>query len=183
MSKNVLVPIAHGSEEIEAVIIIDILRRAGINVKIAGEHEIITCSRGVKIIPDIIIANLDLNEEFDAVILPGGTKGTVNLIKNEIIVEILKKQSKRNGLIGAICAAPIILSEHNILKPGQKVTSHPSIQESLITYSYQEQRVIYDNGIITSRGPGTAFEFALYIVELLTGPETAIKIAQDIVFD
>ncbi len=183
MSKNVLLPIAHGSEEMEVVIIADILRRAGINVKIAGEHEIVTCSRGVKMIPDILIANIDINEVFDAVILPGGMKGTTNLLKNAILLEILKKHSSRNGLIGAICAAPLILAEHNLLKPGQKLTSHPSVMESLITYSYQEQRVIYDYGIITGRGPGTAFEFALYLVELLINPETAIKIAQDIVLD
>ncbi|MBI5326008.1 MAG: DJ-1/PfpI family protein [Ignavibacteriae bacterium] len=183
MSKNVLVPIANGSEEIETVVVIDILRRAGINVKIAGEHEIITCSKGVKIIPDLLISNIDLNDEYDAVIIPGGSKGTDNLIKNEKLIEILKKQNKNNKLIGAICAAPSILSAHNILKPGQKVTSHPSVKDSLITYNYQEQRVIYDYDIITSRGAGTAVEFALYLVDILAGPESAVKIAQDIVFD
>ncbi|TAL68595.1 MAG: DJ-1/PfpI family protein [Bacteroidetes bacterium] len=183
MSKNVLLVITHGSEEMEAVIIIDILRRAGLNLKVAGEHEIVTCSRGTKLIPDLLISNIDINDEYDAIIIPGGTKGTLNLTKNEKLIEMLRKQRAGKGLIGAICAAPMILSEHNILKPGQKVTSHPSVKESLITYSYMEQRVIYDEGIITSRGAGTAIEFALYLVELLVDPESAIKIAQDIVLD
>jgi DJ-1 family protein len=183
MTKYVLVPIAHGTEEMEAVIIIDILRRAGITVKVAGDNEIVTCSRGVKIIPDELIDNLDINSEFDAIILPGGGKGTDNLMNNYHLSEILKSHRERGALIAAICAAPTILSEFKILKPESKITSHPSVRNRLEHYNYIEEKVVFDDNIVTSRGAGTAFMFALFIVELLMNSDTAKKVACDIILD
>ncbi len=181
MTKYALVPIAHGTEEMEAIIIIDILRRAGIMVKVAGDNEIVTCSRGLKIIPDELIDNIDINSEFDAVILPGGSKGTDNLIKNFHLSEILKKHHERGALIGSICAATTVLSEFGLLNPDNKITSHPSVKNQLDNYYYVEDNVVYNNNIITSRGAGTAFIFALNIVEILISPDIAKKIAIDIV--
>lgn len=179
---KILVPIANGSEEMEVVIIIDILRRAGLNVIIAGESDIITCSRNIKIIPDILITNLNPETKYDAIILPGGLIGTKNLLSNSIIKDLLIRHKKANLLIGAICAAPTILAEHKILNPNQKITSHPSCKNQLSSYNYSDDHVVFDNNIITSRGAGTAFDFSLKVIEYFFDKKKAIEIANSIVY-
>ena len=177
---KVLVPIAEGTEEMEAVIIIDMLRRADILVYVASDSETVKCSRGVNIKPDISFEQIQ-EDEFDAIILPGGLTGTDNLTKNQNLISILKKHQIRNKMIGAICAAPKILIQNNILEKGTSITSHPSIEGMLKGYNYLNNDVVVSNNIISSRGAGTAFKFALKIISLLVSNEKADEIKKSII--
>ncbi|MCK5742480.1 MAG: acylphosphatase [Chlorobi bacterium] len=180
MSKSVLIPIAHGSEETELVTIADILRRANIKVAIAGDTDIVTCSQGVKIIPDILLKNVGLDVVYDAVVLPGGLAGTQNLLNNIYLQDILQQHGKSNKLIGAICAAPTILAELRITPVGSKITGHPSIKNQLSQYSYSDDSIVVSDNFVTSRGLGTAIEFALKLVEILTDAGTVAAISESI---
>lgn len=182
MSKTVLIVIAQGTEEIEAVIPADLLRRANIYVRIAGENEITTCSRGLKIIPDILIDQLNSDMEFAAIVIPGGRTGTLNLMRNEKLQKLLEKHNQRGGIIAAICAAPSILTAHRIIPKGTRLTAHPSIKDIFDGYDYSEDKVVVSENFITSRGAGTSFEFALKLIEILAGAEMAKKISDDIVW-
>lgn len=183
MDIKVLVPLAHGSEEMEAVIIIDILRRAGITVKVAGENDIITCSRGVKILSDLLIEDVEQEDEFDAIIIPGGANGTQRLIENEHLRKIIASHHSKNKLIGAICAAPTLLAEHKLISYDSMITSHPSVKVQLENFHYKEDIVVEDGNFITSRGAGTAFDFAFAIINRLINREMALKISNDIVYN
>lgn len=170
---RVLVPIAEGSEELEAITIVDILRRAGADVVIAGlTDEPVVMSRQTVILPD---ASLDeaLEEEFDMVVLPGGLPGADNLEKDPRIVELCEKAIKRGKFVGAICAAPRILANAGLLD-GKKATSYPGFLdiEKRPEVKSTGAAIEIDGNIVTSRGPGTALDFALQLVELLEGKET-----------
>jgi len=141
MNTRVLVPLADGTEEIEAVTIIDILRRAGIDVLVAGTTSMVLCSRGIKIIPDCLISDIDLLQKFDAIILPGGMTGVQNLANNEHLSLLIKNHS-RNSLLGAICAAPAILADYGIIKEGANITSHPSVQNRLAQFNYLDTATV-----------------------------------------
>jgi protein deglycase len=170
--KRVLVPLAPGFEEIEAITIIDILRRSGARVSIAGIVEgVIEGSRGIKIIADESIDKIN-TEKFDLIVLHGGQPGTKNLDNDPRITALLKKMGEQNKLIAAICAAPIILKKRGLLKE-KKRTSHPSVKEELSGEYYVEERVVVDHNIITSRSPGTAMEFSFKLVEILYGKDRA----------
>ncbi len=182
MAVNVLVPIAQGTEDMEAVIVIDLLRRAGINVKIAGESNIITCARGVKILPDILIDDINPEDTFHAIVLPGGAIGTQRLNDNPVVEDLIKKQKAKHRIIGAVCAAPTILSYHKLLNDENVVTSHPSVKEQLLSHIYVEDKVVVDKNIITSRGAGTTIDFALKLIEVLVSAEAADKVKNAIVY-
>ena len=96
MDVKILVPVANGTEDMEAAIIIDMLRRAGIQVKVAGENEIITCARGIKLIPDLLLESINEDDEYDAIVIPGGQQGVFNLNRNEYLLSILKKHKEKN---------------------------------------------------------------------------------------
>ncbi|MBF0127404.1 MAG: DJ-1/PfpI family protein [Magnetococcales bacterium] len=167
--KRVLIPLAQGCEELEAVTLMDILRRADIEVVAAGLMAgPVTCSRGVVLVPD---ATLDavLEEAFDLIVLPGGLPGTNHLDADPRIHRLLRKMAQEGGLVGAICAAPLVLANAGLLQ-GKKATSYPECMpaEHLPNMDYQEVPVVRDGNVITSRGPGTAMDFALTLVELLT---------------
>ena len=173
--KRVLIPLAPGFEEIEVITVIDILRRSGARVYVAGIVEgTIEGSRGIKLIPDESIDNINI-EKFDLIILPGGQPGTNNLDIDPRVTSLLKKMGDQNKLIGAICAAPIILEKNGLLKK-RKRTSHPSVKKELSGEYYVEERVVVDDNIITSRSPGTAMEFAFKLVEILFGEDRAILV-------
>jgi len=165
--------LAEGAEEMETVISADVMRRAGIEVTIAGVDgtESVVCSRNVVIKPDSKLSEA-ASKEYDAVVCPGGLKGAERLAASEAVGKLLKKQEARGHLIACICAAPLALKSHGIGK-GKKITSHPSVDSQLkdAGYTYSEDRVVVDGKLITSRGPGTTFEFALKIVEHLCGKE------------
>ncbi|KAG0495906.1 hypothetical protein HPP92_000597 [Vanilla planifolia] len=180
---QVLVPIANGTEEMEAVIIIDTLRRAKANVVVASlEDELeIVASRKVKIEADMLLGEA-IKIQYDLIILPGGLPGAQAFSKSEKLVDLLKKQAGSNGLYGAICASPaIVLEPHGLLK-GKKATAFPALCSKLSDPSESENRVVVDGNLITSRGPGTAMEFALGIVEKLFGRGKALELAKQMVF-
>lgn len=169
MPKTVLVPIADGTEEIEAVTLIDVLRRAGAQVTVASVDGLkITASRGVKIEADCLIADR-ARQDFDLVVLPGGMPGAENLRRNEDLKQLLLRQKAGGRLYGAICAAPaVVLEPHGLLK-GRQATSHPSHSASLQSARPSSAPVVVDGNCATSQGPGTALAFALTLVELLFG--------------
>lgn len=177
--KRVLVPLAPGFEEIEAVTIIDILRRADIHVTVAGTHAgPITGSRGVAITPDATLDTVQ-NATFDMVVLPGGGPGTEVLRRDARVVSILKRHAERGQWLAAICAAPTVLADAGLLA-GRRATSYPSFQSQLSSADYRTDRVVVDGRIITSRSPGTALEFALTLVEHLAGRDVSRRIAGDV---
>jgi len=170
MKKKVLVPFADGMEEMEAVVITDVLRRADIEVQTVSltNEKIATGSRNTKHIADVTLESID-PAKFDMIILPGGKKGTENLGKNQTILQILKEFSQQKKFIGAICAAPSILIRENILHPGDLFTGFPGSVPDI--EGNTNQPVAITNRIITGIGPGYSFEFALEVVKLLCGEE------------
>ncbi len=182
MNKKVLVPLAQGTEELEAITVIDLLRRAGIKVTVAGENEIITCSRGVKIIPDVLLDSIDIDLDFDAIVLPGGAAGVENLMKFEQIGTILEYHKSRNKMIAALCAGPLVLAHFKIFNKGQKITSHPSVKDNLHNYKWINERVVEDEIFITGKGAGTAIEFTLNIISKLCGNEITDNVAEQIIY-
>ncbi len=179
---SILIPLANGTEEMEAVIIIDIFRRAAFNVVVAGDSNPVICSRKVEIIPDLLLDEVNQEKLYDAIVLPGGFDGTENLSKNKYLKKILENQKSNNKLIGAICAAPLILASNNLFDANQTITSHPSVKGKLMNYNYTNDDICIDGNFITSRGAGTAIDFALKIVEILSTKELAEKIAHSIVY-
>jgi 4-methyl-5(b-hydroxyethyl)-thiazole monophosphate biosynthesis len=181
MSKRALVPIADGSEEIEAVCIIDILRRAGVEVVVASVDDLqITASRGVKLMADAFISECT-EETFDLIALPGGMPGAEHLRDSTELVGMLKKQEQAGRLYAAICASPAVVFQPHDLLAGKKATCHPGRINSLENKEAVESRVVVDGNCITSRGPGTAMEFALKLVELLLGREKMKEVEEPLV--
>lgn len=172
-----LVLLATGTEEMEATIVVDVLRRAGVMVTMAGLESAhpVTCSRGVRIVPDVALHSTVGN--FDAIVLPGGGPGAERLAGSRVLGKWLATQWQRGGLIGAICAAPLALMEHGI-GLGQAITCHPSVAERLgPSYEVRAERVVESDQLITSQGPGTSFEFALALVARLQGEAAAKRVA------
>ncbi|XP_048546448.1 protein DJ-1 homolog C-like [Triticum urartu] len=169
--KKVLVPIAMGTEEMEAVILAGVLRRAGADVTLASVEDglEVEASYGTRIIADKSIAAC-ANQEFDLVALPGGMPGSVRLRDNEILQRIMVRQAEEKRLYGAICAAPAVVLMPWGLHKGRKITCHPSFIGDLPTFRAVESNVQVSGELTTSRGPGTAFQFALSFVEQLFGP-------------
>lgn len=181
MSK-VMVIIADGFEEIEAVSVIDILRRAQIEtdaVSLGGDS--VKSSRGLTIVPDKKVQDIN-SGEYDMIVLPGGMPGAKNINESADVEKILKKFAAEEKFIAAICAAPFVLAEKGILK-GCMATSYPSFKEIVEKYSdYQDAAIVVDENIVTSRGPATAAEFAFTLVELLKDEETAEKLREGMLF-
>ena len=176
MAKTVLVPIADGSEEIEAVTIIDVLRRAGAEVVAASvENQQITASRGVKISADTLIKDCT-GRRFDLIALPGGMPGAENLSKCDELIAMLKEQKKSGRLYAAICASPAVVFQRHGLIDDVKATCYPSMLEDLA--HGVNSPVVVDSNCITSQGPGTATLFALKLVELLFDSEKRDEVAR-----
>jgi len=174
--KKVLVPLADGCEEMEGVIIIDTLRRAGWEVVVAGLKEgYVSASRGVKIVPDTTLADVELND-FDMIVIPGGAVGTDKLSSNEKLLEAIRLFHEKGKILGAICAAPLVLQAAGILK-GKKITCHPAVINRLKEGERLDETVVIDGNIITSQGPGTSFQFALSIIALMEGGEKSDSLA------
>lgn len=165
---KVLVPLAQGCEEIEAVTVIDILRRAGITVVSAGlDSQPVRASRGVSLAPDTMLDAV-LNDSFDMIVLPGGQPGTDNLNADKRIVALLQKMDQQGKHVAAICAAPSVLASAGLLD-GKRATSFPTCLDDFANIKLQDSAVVEDGNLITSRGPGTAMDFALTLVERLVG--------------
>ncbi|WP_253806446.1 DJ-1 family glyoxalase III [Hydrogenovibrio sp. JE_KL2] len=168
-----MVPLAQGCEELEAVTIIDLLVRAGVQVVTVSldDNLVITASRGVKLVADSSIDNVDA-ADFDMVVLPGGLPGANHLNDSVALRNFLTSMSMKQALIGAICAAPKVLVSAGLLD-NKKATSFPGHIDKVPAenMTYLEEAVVIDGNIITSRGPGTAMDFALTLIELLVGSE------------
>ena len=151
--KRALVILATGAEEMETVITVDVLRRGGIEVTLAGLEGSgpVVCSRNVKVVPDCALS--EAQGTFDVIVLPGGAKGAENLAQAPAVQKLLQVQEQSGRLIAALCAAPIALAAAGVAK-GRELTSHPSVKEKVAAHGkYSEARVVRDGKIITSRGP------------------------------
>ena len=172
---RVVVILADGFEEVEAMSIIDILRRAELDTVIAGLHDgPVTSTRKVKVIPDTTIDAVKA-DAFDMIVLPGGQPGSDTMNADARVISLIKEFAQKGKLVGAICAAPIVLANAGVLQ-GKHITLFPSYQDRLGGGIYEETSVVVDGNIMTSRGPGTALAFALAIVERLVSKEKAQKI-------
>ncbi len=169
--KTILIPLATGYEEIEAVNLIDVLRRAELNVIIAsvGKNIQVQGANGITIVTDRNIEGIT-SDDIDMILLPGGWGGTDILADNEIIQNLLKDMNKKNKYISAICAAPYALNTAGVLS--QNYTCYPSVEERIRIDGYSsDSQVVEDGNIITSRGPGTAICLGLYIVKKFVGDD------------
>lgn len=185
MAPRVLVPLAEGFEEIETVTIVDVLRRAEVEVTLAGLGgeglAPVQGSRGIHVAPDVPWSAVD-PATFDALVLPGGMGGTLAMMEDERLVAAVRDSVERGRLTAAICAAPMVLSAAGVVDE-RPFTAHPSVQERLGEPGLEpDQRVVRAGNLITSQGPGTAMEFALALVEELVGVDRAAGIAAAMVY-
>ncbi len=167
---NVLVPLAQGCEELEAVTVVDLLTRAGVTVVTAGlDDQPVRASRGVVLQPQATLDEV-LDADFDMIVLPGGLPGADHLKNDARILQLVKKMAADNRFVCAICAAPAVLAAAGVLS-GKRATSYPGVLDkmNLPDVTCVADPVVRDGHVITSRGPGTAMDFALELAEALVG--------------
>jgi len=178
MAKKVVIVLAEGFEEIEAITCIDVLRRAELDVKTAGlSGKAVTGAHGVKVEADITLENYDGTA--DCVVLPGGMPGSKNLQNSKKVAELVKKMNGEGKWVTAICAAPALaLASAGVLE-GKRATCYPGFESNFApSTKFSAESVVVDGNVVTSRGPGTAMQFALELVEKLAGRETAQGLRQ-----
>lgn len=180
-AEKILVPLADGFEEIEAVTIIDVLRRATLDVLVAGLHEgPVRGSHGIAIVPDAHLGALDLGV-FTMIVLPGGQPGTRNLAADPRVLALVRRLSAEGRRTAAICAAPLVLHAAGVID-GVAVTSHPSVRAELSSAIVDEARSVVKSGpVTTSQGAGTAMEFALALVADLCGAQKSSELARTMI--
>ncbi len=177
----VYVFLADGFEEIEALSVVDILRRGEIGVKTVSitDNKTVMGAHSIPVIADIYFS--EISDDIELIVLPGGMPGTTNLLKCDNLCTLISDENKKGTLISAICAAPMILGNLGILK-GKTATCYPSFEKYLDGATIGDKSVCIDGNIITSRGPGTASEFAFAITEVLKGKETKDKLCGDMLY-
>ena len=175
---KILVPISNGFEEVEAVSIVDVCRRAGIEVTTAGiEDKVLIGAHSIKIEMDKKITEVNSND-FDMIVLPGGLPNAFTLAENSDVQRLLKEFKIKNKKIGAICAAPYALFKADVLS--ENYTCYPSFEKNIKENGYKnDQNVVLDADVITSKGPATAVEFALEIVKILKGEEIYLSVKNE----
>ncbi|MDP6523897.1 MAG: DJ-1/PfpI family protein [Kiritimatiellia bacterium] len=177
---RVLVPFADGLEEMEAVIIVDTLRRAGwdvVTASVSGKN--VLASRGVRLVADALWGDIEL-ETFDIIALPGGAGGTDVLAQHQGVLNAVRSFVGEGKLVGAICAGPLVLQAAGVT--GQRsLTCHPGARDEMTTGILSNERVVVDEPIVTSQGPGTSFEFALKLIDLVDGNQAAERVAAGLV--
>lgn len=180
MSK-VLIPLAKGFEEIEAVSVIDVLRRGGVEVVTASIHESgeVLGAHGIAMKADALFSDVE-GDEYDAVVLPGGGEGTENLKNSDSVIRRLQRQKEEGRLICAICAAPTVLVEAGVVDPGVHLTCYPTCQMEL-DRPWANAPVVADRGVITGQAPGSAMLFGLVVLQHLEGDKVAHKVARGMV--
>lgn len=169
---DILVPLAQGCEELEAVTITDLLTRAGFNVVTAGlDDQPVRASRGMVLVPDTTMDKV-MKQDFDLMVLPGGLPGADHLREDKRVQAKLREMADQGKYTAAICAAPMALSTAGLLD-NKKVTSYPGSLDNFQPngMKYVDDSVVVDGKVVTSRGPGTAMDFALTLIELLAGKE------------
>lgn len=178
---RVLVPLAEGFEEIEAVTVIDILRRAEVDVVVAGlgssetDRSPVVGSQGIRVVADLDIRRAEATGPYDMIVLPGGAEGTRRLRENAAVRKIVDAIRASGGHIAAICAAPTALHAFGAIA-GRAATCHPSVAESMAGVDLRDDRVVVDGDLVTSRAAGTAMEFAFRLVEILAGEEVRDRV-------
>jgi len=177
----VTVFLAEGFEEIEAITPIDILRRGGESVRTCSIHpsKTVTGAHGIEMTADLTLEELSGPE--DLILLPGGMPGTLHLKACKALADRILRHVKNGGALAAICAAPTVLGDLGLLKD-HDATCYPAMKEELFCKEFREDDVVCSGSVITSRGAGTAFSFALAILEFLKGKETAQSTAQAMCF-
>jgi len=172
--------LAEGFEELEAITIIDVLRRGGIDLKTFGlNSNNIKGSHYISVKTDDIF-RVDKLINYDAIIFPGGLAGVTILKNNQSIIEVVMNFNDNNKYIAAICAAPLILDKAGVLKD-KTVTCYPALKDNLTNISkYSDACVVIDKNIITSQGPATAMDFALTLLDIWTSKEKSLNIARDL---
>jgi len=176
MSKRAIVVVTEGTEEMEATITIDLLRRAGVEVVVAGLEGDgpVRCSRGVVIQPDVALGAVE--GPADVLVLPGGMGGAEAFAASPEIKARLIAQLEADRAVAAICAAPIAFAAHGVFE-GRKMTCHPSVKARVAEHAvHTSEPVVVDNDLITSQGPGTALHFGLALVRYLCGPEKEAEV-------
>ena len=179
---RVLVPLAQGCEELEAVTITDLLVRAGIDVTTAGlDERPVRASRGMTLIPDTSLDKA-LQQDYDMVVLPGGLPGADHLDNDDRIHQLISTMAESGRYVAAICAAPKVLARAGVLN-GKRATAYPGTLEklSLPTTEIVDNAVVCDAHVITSRGPGTAMDFTLLLIEKLAGRDVRDKVEAGLV--
>ncbi|QSL91100.1 DJ-1/PfpI family protein [Ectopseudomonas toyotomiensis] len=179
MSKRALIAVADGVEDLECVTLIDVLRRADIEVLVASieERRMITCARGTRLTADAMLVDV-LAQDFDLIVLPGGMSGAQHLADFEPLAERVRKQAKAGELFAAICAAPALaLQSYGVLRQ-RRMTCYPAFSDRLSGCTFVDEAVVVDGNCITSQGPGTALAFALTLVEQLVGRGTRTDVAK-----
>jgi 4-methyl-5(b-hydroxyethyl)-thiazole monophosphate biosynthesis len=182
MTKRVLIPLAEGFEELEAVTIIDLLRRAGIEVTVAGlDDGPQRGSRGTTIVPDTSL-DLALGGDYDMMVLPGGLPGADNLNADKRIHSLLRQMQANDRYTAAICAAPKVLAQAGLLDDKQ-ATAYPGALDGVKVTGLEllPDAIVQDGKVITSRGPGTAMDFALQLIALLEGQDVRRRVEQGLV--
>ena len=182
----VLLPLAAGFEEVEAVGLIDVMRRGGIEVRIAyiddslGHGKVVIGANGIGVKADTSIKNV-IAEDFDMMVLPGGWDGTYGLAENSRVIALLK-EFKASKVVGAMCAAPYVLKKAEVL--GSDYTCYPGAKEEIDHPGYRDdKKVVVDGNVMTSQGPGTALCFGLAIVERLVGKESMQAVKEGMLLD
>lgn len=175
--------LAEGLEEIEGLTVVDILRRAGVEVttiSIHGKKEV-TGAHNIIILADALFEETDFSA-FDGVVLPGGMPGTTNLMQHSGVNTVIKEFALAGKLVSAICAAPSVLGNAGLLE-GKRATCYPGFEEQLTGANVSIEKVVKDGNIITSRGMGTAIPFALELTAYLVGEEKANKLSAAIIYE
>lgn len=180
---KVLIPLAEGFEEIEALTLVDVFRRGGVETVTASIHDTLELegAHGVTVKADARFADVAA-EDFDAIVLPGGGRGTENLRNSEPVLERLRRQKEEGGLLCAICAAPLVLIAAGVLEEDQHITCYPTCQMDLDRPWVPEPVVVHDN-VITGQAPGSAMLFALVVLKNLTDEVIATRVARGLVTD
>jgi len=176
LPKKVLVPIADGTEEIEAVSIIDTLVRAGAEVIVASVSQLeVTCARGVRLVADCLLQDCP-NVIYDVIACPGGMPGAAHLAQDKTLTELLTSQNTAGRVVAAICASPAVVLQAHGLIGDRPATCYPNPAFQGTISNYSDDSVVVSGNLVTSRGPGTALQFALKLVEVLYGQDKADQI-------
>ena len=180
---NVLVPLANGFEDIEAITIIDVLRRGGVRVVTASIHDTLEVwsAHDVCVKADALFSDAQ-EDDYDAIVLPGGGEGTANLKRSEMVIERLRRQREEGRFLCAICAAPTVLVAAGVVDPDIQLTCYPSCQEDL-DREWIPAPVVADGKFITGQAPGTAVLFSLVVLQTLMGHPVAADVAEGMVTD
>ncbi len=180
---KVLIPVADCVEDIESVTIIDVLRRAGFDVSVASihEHKQITAARGTRIEADCQLSDC-LTDRWDLIALPGGMPGAEHLSNHEPLITLLKEQAAAGKFYAAICASPAVVFARHGLLDDKQATCYPTMQSKLPETGRATDTTVVDGNCITSQGPATAMEFALVLVEALSGKDLRQQVANALLY-